>query len=176
MRRSDSSATIRRAGLSAQVCQMFATCLCAFRECSDEVQSMIVEMASIANDPEAAPDERDAAVATIAEALFLDVEGGPLGFDLEDPGASEVLEPEARAAAEVLDAEEATFSERLAVLLRDRQVSQIQLAESIGVGQPAISMMLSRGCRPQRRTVAKIAAALGVAPEVLWPGFNPSET
>lgn len=173
MRRSDSSATVLRAELSAQVCQMFATCLCAFRECSDEVQSMIVEMASIANDPEAAPDERDAAIATIAEALFPDTEGGLLGFDLE---SSEVLEREAGVVADALDAEEATFSERLTALLRDRQVSQLQLAESIGVGQPAISMMLSRNCRPQRRTVAKIAAALGVAPEELWPGFTPAET
>jgi len=43
------------------------------------------------------------------------------------------------------------------------------LAEKIGVGQPAISMMLQRQCRPQKRTVMRIAEALGVSAEELWP-------
>jgi lambda repressor-like predicted transcriptional regulator len=48
-------------------------------------------------------------------------------------------------------------------------VTQVQLAETIGVGQSAIAMMLQRECRPQRRTVARMAEALGVTPETLWP-------
>jgi transcriptional regulator with XRE-family HTH domain len=49
-------------------------------------------------------------------------------------------------------------------------LTQEQLAEKIGVGQPAISMMLKRQCRPQKRTVQRLAEALGVAAEELWPG------
>lgn len=49
-------------------------------------------------------------------------------------------------------------------------MTQDQLAEKIGVGQPAISMMLKRQCRPQKRTVQRLAEALGVAAEELWPG------
>jgi lambda repressor-like predicted transcriptional regulator len=154
---------------------MFATYLGTFRECSDEIQAMIVEMASIANDPEATPEEREAAVATIAEALFPDGDDGTLGIDLE---ASESLDSEGpeKSVLDALNAEEATFGERLAALLRDKQVTQVQLAELIGVGQPAISMMLAPRCRPQRRTVEKIAEALGVDPEELWPGFAHAET
>jgi lambda repressor-like predicted transcriptional regulator len=132
-------------------------------------------MATIANDPEATPEERDDAIATIAEALFPDGDDGSLGVDLEASESQDALGPE-KAVLDAMDAEEATFSDRLAALLRDKQVTQVQLAEQIGVGQPAISMMLARKCRPQRRTIKKIAGALGVAPEDLWPGFSHSET
>lgn len=162
------SNTFRRTDMNTQASQLFATCLCAFRECSDSVQAMIVEMAAIANDPEATPDEREAAVATIAEALFPSGGSGSLGVDLEAPGG---LDDEGadKDILDALDAEEEAFSERLAALLREKQVTQLQLAECIGVGQPAISMMLSRKCRPQRRTVERIATALGVTPADLWP-------
>jgi lambda repressor-like predicted transcriptional regulator len=160
--------------MNTQVSQLFATCLCAFRECSDEIQAIIVEMAAIANDPGATPEEREAAVATIAEALFPAGDGGALGVDLEASESHDAEGPE-KSILDELDAEEATFSERLAALLREKQVTQVQLAESIGVGQPAISMMLARRCRPQRRTIKKIAGALGVAPDELWPGFSQSE-
>jgi transcriptional regulator with XRE-family HTH domain len=48
-------------------------------------------------------------------------------------------------------------------------MTQAQLADKLGLGQPAISMMLQRNCRPQKRTVVRLADALGVAPEELWP-------
>jgi transcriptional regulator with XRE-family HTH domain len=57
-------------------------------------------------------------------------------------------------------------------------MTQEQLAAAIGVGQPAISMMLNRNCRPQARTVKKLADALGVEIEELWLGaarLSPAE-
>ena len=48
----------------------------------------------------------------------------------------------------------------------------LRFAAAIGVGQPAISMVLTRNCRPQRRTVEKIAKALDVSAEEVWPGFT----
>ncbi len=154
--------------MNTQVSQLFATCLCAFRECSDEIQGVVIEMASIANDPEATPEEREAAVATIAEAVFPSGDDGSSAVDLD---VAESLERSAteKAVSDELDDEESSFAERLAVLLKKEQMTQIQLAEMIGVGQPAVSMMLSRGCRPQRRTVEKIAGAHGVSAEELWP-------
>src|SRR5262249_2395447 len=175
LRATHSSAAFRQAEMNTQISQLFATCLCAFRECSDEIQAMIVEMAAIANDPEATPEEREAAVATIAEALFPPGDDGSLGVDLETFEARDAAGPE-KSILEAMDAEEATFSDRLAAMLRDKQVTQVQLAELIGGGHSAISMMLARRCRPQRRTVEKIAGALGVDPEELWPGFAHSET
>ena len=144
-----------------------------FRECSDAIQDVVVEMASIANDPEATPEEREAAVATIAEALFPSGDNGSLGVDLEVVESLERDGP-GKAVLDELDDEESTFAERLAALLEKEQMTQAQLAEMIGVGQPAVSMMLSRSCRPQRRTVEKLARALGVAAEELWPGFSRS--
>jgi predicted XRE-type DNA-binding protein len=159
--------------MNIQIIQLFATCLCAFRECSDAIQDVVVEMASIANDPEATPEEREGAVATIAEALFPSGDSGSLGVDLETAESLERHGP-GKAVLDELDDEESTFAERLAALLKKEQMTQVQLAEMIGVGQPAVSMMLSRSCRPQRRTVEKIAGALGVAAEELWPGFHQS--
>jgi DNA-binding XRE family transcriptional regulator len=66
---------------------------------------------------------------------------------------------------------EAVFAATLARLMAERQLTQAQLAERIGVGQSAISMLLKRRCRPQRRTLGKLAAALEVPVEALWPGF-----
>jgi lambda repressor-like predicted transcriptional regulator len=38
----------------------------------------------------------------------------------------------------------------------------------MGVGQPTVSLLLSRASRPQRPTVEKVAAALGVEPAAIW--------
>src|SRR5205807_6174384 len=71
-----------------------------------------------------------------------------------------------------LEQAEAAFAATLARLLAERQLTQAQLAERIGVGQSAISMLLKRRCRPQRRTLGKLAEALGVPVDVLWPGAS----
>jgi transcriptional regulator with XRE-family HTH domain len=64
--------------------------------------------------------------------------------------------------------EEQTFAQRLSAFLTEKEMTQEQLASAIGVGQSAISNMLNRQCRPQRKTVARIAAALGIEPAELW--------
>lgn len=66
----------------------------------------------------------------------------------------------------------AIFAATLARLMAERQLTQAHLAERLGVGQTAISMLLKRRCRPQRRTIGKLAEALGVPVDELWPGFN----
>ena len=68
--------------------------------------------------------------------------------------------------------EKSEFANSLDGHMKAKGISQVELAAAIGVGQPAISMMLSRDCRPQRRTVEKLARALGVPPNDLWPGFG----
>ena len=78
-----------------------------------------------------------------------------------DPSAGPIL-------AE-MDRQEATFAERLRTAMTEKGFTQAELAAKVGIGQPAVSMMLNRACRPQRKTVQKIAAALGVADEQLWP-------
>jgi transcriptional regulator with XRE-family HTH domain len=54
----------------------------------------------------------------------------------------------------------------------DLPITQEEVAERIGVGQPAISKMLNRNRRPQKKTIMKLATALNVSPMVLGPGVE----
>ncbi len=149
---------------------LFAKLYHAFMECSDEVQAAVREMIAITEDPEADDVEREMALATIAEALFPKPHDGEVGIELEESERTESQHAhETRKVLDEMDREEANFAERLRSLMEQRGMTQAQLAEKIGVGQPAISMMLNRQCRPQRRTVVRIAEALSVAHEELWP-------
>jgi DNA-binding XRE family transcriptional regulator len=84
----------------------------------------------------------------------------------------ERLGPEHRQLRAQMERAEEAFAATLARLMAERQLTQAQLAERIGVGQSAISMLLKRRCRPQRRTLGKLAEALGVPVDNLWPGFQ----
>jgi transcriptional regulator with XRE-family HTH domain len=68
-----------------------------------------------------------------------------------------------------MDAEESFFAHRLRELMEAKGLTQAELADKVGIGQPAISMMLNRACRPQRKTVLRFAQALQVPTEELWP-------
>ncbi len=145
----------------------------AYLECSDEIQAGIRGMLEILNDPNTDNDDRDMTLMTLADALFPNPHDGKLGMDLEESerigaGCSE----EMRATLEEMDREEATFASLLRNAMEAQGITQEQLAAKIRVGQPAISNMLSRQCRPQRRTILRLAEALSVSPETLWPGFQ----
>jgi lambda repressor-like predicted transcriptional regulator len=154
--------------------QMFARLLGTFKECSDEIQSVIVDMAGVYNSSDATEDEKEAALSTIAEALFPSQHHGILGVCLETCKEELRTSPDlgVRTLLKQMDSEQSSFSDRVTALLDEKMMSQSDLAAAIGVKQPAISMLLSRECRPQRRTVEKIAAALKVSPEEIWPGIK----
>lgn len=153
--------------------EIFAHVWRAVKESSDEVQQVVQEMLEIVNDPEAEMDDRQMAIDTIDEALFPTTRNGGFGIDLED--LEEDDRREAGQLVEEMDREEATFADRVKELLDEKGWTQQDLAEAIGVKQPAVSMMLSRDARPQQRTVIKIAEALGVASESLWPSGSREE-
>lgn len=71
-----------------------------------------------------------------------------------------------------MNEENANFGQRVTLLLEARGMTQGDLAAEIGIGQPAVSMIISRGCQPQKKTVEKIAKALKVSCEELWPGIK----
>jgi lambda repressor-like predicted transcriptional regulator len=145
----------------------------AYTECSDEIQEGIREMLSIVSSPEADADDRAMAMHTLADALYPRLFDGLLGLDLEQSeGMGATHSEETRTAIAELDEQESIFAQRLSAIMEDRGMTQVKLAELSGVGQPAISNMLKRQCRPQRRTIKKFAEALGVSPESLWPGFS----
>jgi lambda repressor-like predicted transcriptional regulator len=150
--------------------QLFAEVFQAYLECSNEVQVAIRDMVKVVHSSDATDDERSAALFTIAEALFPSRHNGALGFCLET--CEKEAPREIREVLHHMNKEEATFANRLEAALESKGMTQGDLAAAIGVGQPAISMMISRNCRPQRRTVEKIANVLKVAPEELWPGIQ----
>jgi DNA-binding Xre family transcriptional regulator len=164
----ESLAGSRIPGADRASIELFAAVLNSYLKSSSVVQEIVVSMAAIINDPAAEKEEVDAAIDTLIEALFPAGHDGVYGVDmemLEAPG-------EARDAAAVLDShrrQEEHFTAAVRVLMAKKNMTQHDLAKIIGVSQPAISMLLSRKCRPQKMTVEKIAQALQVAPGELWP-------
>jgi transcriptional regulator with XRE-family HTH domain len=144
----------------------------ALIECSDDVQRVIVTLLAVVKDPCTTPAERKRALITIADALFLnpDEEDGQYGQDLaaSEPYAAARSGPLAREVGK-MNSQEETFAQRLRELMDARQISQQELADRVGCSQPAISQMLSRMCRPQKRTILRLAEALNVHPRELWP-------
>jgi lambda repressor-like predicted transcriptional regulator len=151
--------------------KLFADVFQSYLECSDEVQEAIRDMVAVIKSPDATEEERESAVITIAEALFPSRHNGVIGIDFDQPYA-DVVPPDVKHILQQMDQEEAGFGERVAALLEAKGMTQGDLAAEIGIGQPAVSMIISRGCRPQRRTIEKIAQALKVSTEELWPGFK----
>lgn len=139
----------------------------AFMECSDEMQHGVLEMAKIIADPVVDDDEKEAAEETLIEALYPKYFGQELGIDSAKYEETERrIEPRLE---KELDTQEEVFASVLQKLMNERKITQKDLAEKIGVSQPAIANMLARCCRPQRRTIEKIANAFGVDSKIIWP-------
>ena len=137
----------------------------AFVECDREIRDMVLEMTEIIVDPASTDDERILALDAITEALFPEA-----AADVVQRYRQRLREPDAVQAAEELAREEAAFADRVRVAMARKGMTQEELARRAGIGQPAVSNILNRRCRPQTRTVAKFAEALGVSPAELWPG------
>ncbi|MBX3405018.1 MAG: helix-turn-helix transcriptional regulator [Phycisphaeraceae bacterium] len=151
--------------------ECFAKMFQAYLESSDDVRAVIDSMAQIYNDPAADPEVRESALDTLIDALFPKCHKGDLGIDLEEVKAFPADGTGVENVQAQLVNEEATFATQLSSLMEKQGMSQVELAKATGVNQSAISMMLSRTCRPQRRTVEKLAKALGVDAAVLWPAM-----
>lgn len=142
----------------------FAVLLSAYKECTSEVQSIVDEMAAIVASDDTDADEKQHALDVLVEALF-----PSFSVDVCEYDATKNASTEARAARSAIEEEEAAFSEKVQSLMKSRGLTQAELAAKTGVGQPAISNILNRRSRPQRRTIVRLADALGVDPAELWP-------
>jgi transcriptional regulator with XRE-family HTH domain len=148
----------------------------AYLECSDDLQQVVVSMFSILDSEKATEEERYRARTTIADTLFLNPHKGRYGMNLVD-SETDALKVNAALASEVrhMDEQELTFAQRLRELLDGRHISQTELAERTGCSQSAISHMLNRNARPQKKTILKLAAALQVDPRELWSDLEVAE-
>ena len=165
---SQASASIKFDDLVSMV-RAFAPAFRTYLSLDEESRGEIERMLEYAADPDADDMDVDSYYATIADALFPDLsaEQGVQAVEVPEVGHESV-------AAE-MDREEETFASRVAIQMVLQGKTQADLAHAVGVGQPAISLMLSRQARPQRRTVEKFALALGVSIGDLWPSYAPPQ-
>jgi transcriptional regulator with XRE-family HTH domain len=143
------------------------------------VQQVVIKLLGVIKHPDTTPAERQRALMTIADALFLnpDETDGEYGQDLavsESYAATAV--PRLAREVEKMNTQEATFAQRLRELMEAKRISQQELADRVQCSQPAISQMLNRACRPQKKTILKLAEALNVQPRDLWPDIDVAET
>ncbi len=160
--------------LKASALQAASPVVLALAECDEDLREEAIGLFKQLNSSELDEGERYSTLALLAEILFPNVDARGLpGLDLEDAeGIAKDISPEVRDVLARMDQEEATFAERLRSLIEKKGITQEELAQKMGIGQPAISMMLQRNCRPQKRTVVRLAEAFGVPPEELWPVFK----
>ena len=146
----------------------------AIMECSDQLRADAEKLMAIVDDVNNAADERGRAWNTLLDQFhLLPDDEGRYGMDLvrSESAAAEEFPMLAREVA-IMDDQEAQFAERLRKLMKDKCITQKQLAKSVGCSQPAISQMLNRKCRPQRKTLEKMATALDVDIKELWPDLG----
>jgi lambda repressor-like predicted transcriptional regulator len=154
------------AGTAASPAQVLA----AYLEKRSVVQAVIRDLVNLCMVEKVPPEERGWAETALQDALFRH-QSSP-----ENRRGRVVSVEETRQLAGVREAhqrmeeEERMFAANLVRLLEEKNISQAELARRVGVQPSAISMMLSRRCRPQRRTVEKMAQALAVDLRELWPG------
>ena len=147
-------------------------------ECSDGVQQVVIKLLGVLKSPNTTLAERKRALSTIADALFInpDETDGGYGQDLavSEPYASARV-PRLAREVEKMNTQEAIFAQRLRELMEARRISQQELADRTQCSQPAISQMLNRACRPQKKTILKLAEALNVHARELWPDIEVAE-
>ncbi len=166
------AATAHTSGVDSKLVasRAFAEVFREYIECSDKIQKVIRDMVEIVTDPDATEEERRMACITMADALFPSYHDGRLGVELQNAEDRDALRSqEFKESCDTLDAEETCFADCVQTILKDRGMSQAALADACGIGESAISNLLSRRSRPQRRTVEKIANALNVLPAAIWP-------
>ena len=146
----------------------------ALLECSNEIKKDALALVAIINDPNSNPGDRGRSMHTLLDQLrILRDDEGRYGMDLvsSESGAAERY-PALQREVDKMDSQESEFAERLRALMNDRHISQRQLADQLGCSQPAISQMLNRKCRPQRRTLEKLAGVFEVDMRELWPDIE----
>ncbi len=146
----------------------------ALANSGDANYQVVARQLVVIKDSATTPADRQQAFTAIADALL------PNADDQEAPGLDLAASVSGSAAEnlllardiEKLDTQQATFAERLREVMEAKRVSQQELANRVGVSQPAISQMLNRDCRPQKKTILKMAEALNVQACDLWPDID----
>jgi transcriptional regulator with XRE-family HTH domain len=136
--------------------------LARLAECSETVQQVVIKLLGVVKNPDTTPAERQRALSTMADALFI------------NPDETDKV-PRLAREVEKMNTHQATFAQRLRELMEAKRISQQELADRAHCSQPAISQMLNRACRPQKKTILKLAEVLNVRACDLWPDIDVAE-
>lgn len=148
----------------------------ALAECSDAIQQVVIRLIVVVKNPQTTAVERRRALMTIANALFPSSdEGGEYGLNPAEEARTAAGSPSLAREVQAMATHEATFAQRLREVMEAKRVSQLELADRVGCSQPAISQLLNRNCRPQKKTILKLAEALNVQASDLWPDIEVAE-
>jgi transcriptional regulator with XRE-family HTH domain len=147
--------------------------LVAITESSAQVQGKLLAQIEVLENPRADDSEKQRAYGTIRNALGLQACQDLLELDIDQCELRSVVKESGAAyMASGSKSQQSVFYEKLEILLNSKRLTQSELAARLGMSQPAISQMLTRKCRPQRATILRIAAALEVDPQELWPDLE----
>jgi len=160
--------------LTASALQLASPVVVALMECDPDLREEAVNLFKQLRCNDLDEGDRVSTLTLLAELLFPNADdNGIPGLDLEEAeGLAKQISAEAKVALQEMDKEEQLFADRLRVLMEEKGVTQTRLAAKLEIHQSAIAMMLQRKCRPQKSTVVRMARALDVAPEELWPPFT----
>ena len=152
----------------------------ALAKCRTELQEVVFRMLSVVENPKSNSRERQEAMRSITDALFFDhiekeddIDYG-IGLVTSEGGTAQIV-PQRSPEVATMDTQQTAFAARLRALMEAKHISQQDLASRVGCSQPAISLMLNRRCRPQKKTILKLADALNVNPNELWPDLEVAE-
>jgi transcriptional regulator with XRE-family HTH domain len=148
----------------------------ALAHCSEEVQQSLIELIEVAESPDSTEQDKASARATIQETLQSYGHPKARGVSLRGLEAGAVGQSrQVDQTSQPVESQEEQFARKLWASMKAKGLTQVELASRSDCTQPAISQMLSRRCRPQKRTILKLAEALGVAPTDLWPDLEVAE-
>ncbi|HKI36303.1 MAG TPA: helix-turn-helix transcriptional regulator [Gemmataceae bacterium] len=156
-----------------EACQGFAAIWPRYLGCSTPVQGVVRDLVQLFNDPAIEAEERQRILRALAVTLYQHADDRPPKH--KEPSPARPTVPEEETWRRRLEQEEEVFVANLKRLMSERRLTQADLAQRAGLSQPAISMMLARKYRPQRRTVRLLAQVLGVHESELWPEHAPKD-
>jgi len=156
---------------TASVLQAASPIVLALMECDPGLREEAVNLFKQLRSNELDENDRVATLALLAEILFPNADdNGIPGLDLDEAESlAKQISAEAKSVLQRLDEEEVVFADRLRAVMKQKNITQQELADKLEIHQSAVAMMLQRKCRPQKLTVARMAKALGVTPGELWP-------
>jgi DNA-binding XRE family transcriptional regulator len=163
---SDRSTYLEPESTDLEACQGFATLLPRYLGCSKQMQSLVADLVEAFRDSGIGDEERERVLRALWVTLW---QGEATASGGQKPGVSHPIMPDESLSRKQLEQEEQALVANLQRLMEERRLTQAQLAERAGLSEPAISMLLARKYRPQRRTMRLLAQVLGVSEKELAP-------